>query len=61
MLSHQVVRCEFDLDNRLYLRFTPSEGPVRRIEVRIGFRDAAKIEVTALLWDTPVRAHSGCR
>ena len=45
---------ELDLDNRRYLRFTPSEGPVRRIEVHLGFRDAAEIEVTARLWDTPV-------
>jgi hypothetical protein len=45
---------EFDLANRLYLQFIPSEGPVRWVEVHIGFRDAAEIEVTALLWDTPV-------
>lgn len=44
---------EFDLDGRGYLRFTLGD-PARWVEVRIGFRNEAKVEVTALLWDTPV-------
>ncbi len=45
---------EFDLENRRYLSFTPSGGPVRLVEVRVGFHEMAKVEVIALLWDTPV-------
>ncbi|MGH8067487.1 MAG: hypothetical protein ACRERE_20085 [Candidatus Entotheonellia bacterium] len=45
---------EFDLDGRQYLRFTLPPGELaRRVEVRIGFRQAGAIHVTALSGDTP--------
>lgn len=41
---------EFDLEGRQSLRFAaPAGEPVRRVEVRIGFRSDATIRVTALL------------
>ena len=46
---------ELDLDDRSYLCFTlPPEHIARWVEVRIGFRGSAEIEVTAMLWETPV-------
>ncbi|MFQ5651578.1 MAG: hypothetical protein ACE5IY_16705, partial [bacterium] len=46
---------EIDLDNRGFLRFalTP-DNVARKIEVRIGFREKAKAEITALYKRTPV-------
>lgn len=44
---------EFDLAGRHHLRFKPGEL-VRRIQVQIGFRDDAEIQVTAWLGNVPV-------
>src|SRR5262249_8416217 len=46
---------EFDLSGRRHLRFSFGEPDLaRRVEVRVGFRANADIEVTALLWNTPI-------
>lgn len=46
---------EFDLDERDTLRFSfPPGEPARWVEVQLGFRAEAKIEVAALLGDVPV-------
>lgn len=45
---------EFDLDGRQYLRFALPPGELaRRVEVRIGFRQASAIQVTAFSGATP--------
>lgn len=46
---------EFDLADRHYLRFlfNPNE-PAHQVQVKIGFRNAAKITITCLLWDAPI-------